>query len=269
MVSHAKKVAANSKLQDLNLPPAGLLKANLGFNKLKQLWYVCRQMYYVPFIWSLTWYMFWILRDFIIFGKPVTQTNPLNCVGTVISVSALMVKLFAVQSRFAEIARKAYVSTKSQIADKTMALVDSHILLKIRSSVGRHVEGATRFLRSRCSVGKSTASVLEEPALKRTIQYQGLIEEKPRQHRLQDRSRRQMKDPQKMPAKLLPPRINGDLHPKRVDPVDLGTLDKIAENCLVCPDLVHCSHRQERAKEQDVQICCRYSTEYATEVVAS
>ncbi len=99
MVSRAKKTFANEKLLTLNQIILGLS------NRCRDIGLLYKQIWYVPFIWSLTWYSFWILHSAIVLNKPLVQGNPMNYFGAIISIVAL---LLAVPS-FRTIIRKASV----------------------------------------------------------------------------------------------------------------------------------------------------------------
>lgn len=84
VVSRAKKTFANEKLPALNQTLLGLS------NRLRDIWLLYKQIWYVPFIWSLTWYSFWILHGAIVLNKPLVQVNPMNYFGAIISIVALL-----------------------------------------------------------------------------------------------------------------------------------------------------------------------------------
>lgn len=84
VVSHAKKTFANEKLLALNQTILGLS------NRCRNIGLLYKQIWYVPFIWSLTWYSFWILRSAIVLNEPLVQGNPVNYFGAIISIVALV-----------------------------------------------------------------------------------------------------------------------------------------------------------------------------------
>ena len=99
VVSRAKKTFAIEKLPALNQIVLSLS------NRRSDIWLLYKQIWYVPFIWSLTWYSFWIVHSTVVFNKPLGQGNPINYFGAIISIVAL---LLAVPS-FRTIIRKASV----------------------------------------------------------------------------------------------------------------------------------------------------------------
>jgi hypothetical protein len=45
----------------------------------------------MPFIWSFTWFMYWIIHDSVVLRKPLIQTSLVNLVGSIISVAVVIV----------------------------------------------------------------------------------------------------------------------------------------------------------------------------------
>jgi hypothetical protein len=99
VVSRAKKTFANEKLPVLNQTILDLS------NRCRDIWLLYKQIWYVPFIWSLSWYSFWIVHSAVVFNKPLVQGNPLNFFGAIISIAALLLAV----PRFRTIIRKTSV----------------------------------------------------------------------------------------------------------------------------------------------------------------
>jgi len=57
--------------------------------RLSDAWHFYEQIWYVPFIWSFTWYSYWILFDVVVMNKPLAQLNLLTCIGA--TASAILV----------------------------------------------------------------------------------------------------------------------------------------------------------------------------------
>jgi hypothetical protein len=73
--------AIPNKLLSLPMPkviPTSLTRLTDAWNTYKQIWYV-------PFIWSFTWYSYWIIFDIVVRNKPLAQLNLLNCIGATTS----------------------------------------------------------------------------------------------------------------------------------------------------------------------------------------
>jgi hypothetical protein len=67
-----------------------LTNPKASLTKYKEIWHFYKRIWYVPFIWSLTWYSYWILRDIAVWHKPLNQMDPTNCAGTIISIAFIL-----------------------------------------------------------------------------------------------------------------------------------------------------------------------------------
>jgi hypothetical protein len=61
-----------------------------GLTKYQKIWHFCRTIWLLPFIWSLTWFSYWILRDIIFWHKSLSLINPANYAGAIISVALFL-----------------------------------------------------------------------------------------------------------------------------------------------------------------------------------
>jgi hypothetical protein len=84
VVSRAKKPILNLKLNAL------LQTTTNPINTIENILLICKQIWYVPFFWTLTWFTYWILRATILLNTPLTQLNPLDLTGAAISTSILI-----------------------------------------------------------------------------------------------------------------------------------------------------------------------------------
>jgi hypothetical protein len=84
MGSRAKKVGLNLKLLSLNQTLLGL------GSKCKNIFLLCKQIWYVPFFWSLTWFSYWIIREILFLNRPLLQVTSLNFIGAGVSISVLI-----------------------------------------------------------------------------------------------------------------------------------------------------------------------------------
>ena len=85
MVTRAKKPV-------LTLKNGPTIKHNDWFGMLKDTWGVCKRAWQVPFLWSLTFYLFWVARDIFVWEKSLWEGNYWNYVGIAVSVAALLTK---------------------------------------------------------------------------------------------------------------------------------------------------------------------------------
>jgi hypothetical protein len=92
MVSRVNKVGLNSK-------PLTVSQTTPGYgSSTKKIFLLCKQIWYVPFFWALTWFTYWILRATLVLGTPLAQLNPIDLIGAAISTSIFVTAL--VQRRF-------------------------------------------------------------------------------------------------------------------------------------------------------------------------
>jgi hypothetical protein len=84
MVSRAKKAG-------LNLRPIAAYQTSVSLGgKRHGIVSIIKQMWFVPFFWSLTWFSYWIIRDIFVLNTSLTQIKPLNLAGAVFSISVLI-----------------------------------------------------------------------------------------------------------------------------------------------------------------------------------
>jgi len=85
VISQSKKAVFMAKLVALNQAVANS-KA-----KCQHAWLIIRQTWYIPFLWSLAWYSYWIFHSAIVLKTPFYEGNTLNYVGAAVSAAALLV----------------------------------------------------------------------------------------------------------------------------------------------------------------------------------
>jgi hypothetical protein len=84
MVSRAKKAG-------LNLKTIAAYQTSLSLGgKRRDILSIIKQMWFVPFFWSLTWFSYWIIRDLFVLNTSLTQIKPLNLAGAVFSIIVLL-----------------------------------------------------------------------------------------------------------------------------------------------------------------------------------
>lgn len=60
-------------------------------SKCRDMWAIIKQVWYVPFIWSLAWFSYWIFQESIVMGHPLTQGSIFNQIGLAISIVAILI----------------------------------------------------------------------------------------------------------------------------------------------------------------------------------
>jgi hypothetical protein len=84
MINQSKKAVLMAKLAALNQTIANF-KA-----KCQPAWLIIKQTWYIPFLWSLAWYSYWIFHSAIVLKIPFYEGNTSNYVGVAVSVTALL-----------------------------------------------------------------------------------------------------------------------------------------------------------------------------------
>jgi hypothetical protein len=92
MGSRAKKGFPNVKLLALNQAVAGVS------NSCRDFWLLYKQMWYVPFFWSLSWFSYWILREVFVLNAPLHQVDAVNYFGAVASIVVLLLAMFRLRT---------------------------------------------------------------------------------------------------------------------------------------------------------------------------
>lgn len=59
-------------------------------SKCNGIWSIIKQVWYVPFIWSLAWFSYWIFQEAIVMGQPLTQGSTFNQIGLAVSIVAVL-----------------------------------------------------------------------------------------------------------------------------------------------------------------------------------
>jgi len=85
MIDQSKKAILMAKLLALNQTVANLK------TKCQRAWLIIKQTWYIPFLWSLAWFSYWIFHSAIVLKAPFYGGNNLNYVGAAISIAALLI----------------------------------------------------------------------------------------------------------------------------------------------------------------------------------
>lgn len=85
VIEDSKKAGILAKLSSMNQTVAAF-KA-----KCQPALFVIRQVWYIPFLWSLAWYSYWIFHSAIVLKTSLHEENNLNYIGAGISIAALLV----------------------------------------------------------------------------------------------------------------------------------------------------------------------------------
>mgnify|MGYP005847779679 CR=1 FL=1 len=220
--SHAGKKMINHNKENVLL--AKLLALNQTITRLKHrcksLWPLIKQIWYLPFTWSLAWFSYWIFYSVIVSNQPLTQVNPLNYVGMTISIAALLIA--------------GYTSGKS---------INSKIFEKI--NVGFNLKKKFSFRKIHDKKKDQRRSFTEEFIHKTKVGQREQLKPEIKSQLISEPSQIQSscESPQEPSQIPLTPNVFSS-QGKRPD--QTSESQEIPPDCLVCPKLVNCNKRQSR-----------------------
>jgi hypothetical protein len=218
--------------------------------KYKELWFYYKKIWYMPFIWSLTWFSYWIFHDIVVLKTPPIQVNPVNYVGTIISI--------------------AFILAASQIGrsiQAALALAGTQIKTSIKAAfafVGtrtkRNVQAKP--IHTRPNAGKGFSTILANAGTR----INKIFTTKPNQPRTSaptapapietfTRKSFQMQKPklQKQRTKQLPPQPSTLLGvtacPHNLDYfARYPRSEKLPDECLICENVIQCVSKPNKAR---------------------
>jgi hypothetical protein len=85
MIGRPKKNILASKFSAMNQTMASFK------DKFHAVWLFVKQVWYIPFLWSLAWYSYWVFRSALVFNMPLLEINAMDYFGIVISMVALLI----------------------------------------------------------------------------------------------------------------------------------------------------------------------------------
>ena len=218
---------ANCNREDVLLPKRSTLnESTTGIKRrCKSIWLLIKQVWYIPFIWSLGWFSYWIFYSVIVSNQLLTQVNPLNYVGIAISIGALLIA--------------GYISGKSlnkKVVEKISLILD---LKKIFSFRKAHDEKKARKQSLTQKFMRRTEVEQPEP-LEPQINHSSIIE----QGQIQTAD-----EPSQEPVQISA--TSRVLASQSKHPDQTCESQVILPECLVCPNLVNCTHRQNRTVDSE------------------
>jgi hypothetical protein len=191
-------------------------------DKCREIWLFIKQVWYVPFIWSLAWFSYWICHDAIILGQPLPQITSTNIVGVVMSIAAI---LFA-----------GYISGKSseKIAKKT-GIIEIEKKNSFKFSKALSEEESQNMLLPEYSVQKTNLQESEqsEPQLENHLSIESSQIDNPNRADLET---------------ILVPTPSRNVS-NQVKKGGQTKIQDIPSDCLICPNLANCDQRQKRTAE--------------------
>ncbi len=225
---------ANRNKEDVLLPNRSTLnETTTGIKRrCKSIWLLIKQVWYIPFLWSLAWFSYWIFYSVIVSNQLLTQVNPLNYVGIAISIGALLIA--------------GYISGKSinkKVVEKISIIFNLKKIFSFRKT--RNEKKA----RSHSLTQKfMPRNKVEQPKpLKPQINHASIIEQGQIQTPYEP-----IQEPVQVSAT---PRV---LASQSKHPDQTRESQEIGPECLVCPNLVNCTHRQNRIIDSETP--CPFAT---------
>jgi len=198
-------------------------------SRCEDLWLLTRQVWYVPFFWSLAWFSYWIFYDVIVLNQPLTQGNPLNHLGAAISITALLIA--------------GCISAKSK-KETVIAKRGGAVINPIKELLFHKILGKKNDQRQ---------PLLQKPAQKTTMERleqrksQILKPEKKSQSLFKTSQVQKLPETPQKPAQI--PTSPRAFSSQIKQPVQTQKSREIPSECLVCPNLLSCNHRKSRPIE--------------------
>jgi hypothetical protein len=190
-------------------------------DKCRDIWLFIKQVWYVPFIWSLAWFSYWICHDAIILGQPLPQITRTNFVGVTISIAAILFAGFIHRKSSEKIAKKTGITEiekkNSLKFNKTLSEKESQNMLLSEYSMEK-----TNFQKSEQSIPPIETHLSIEPS--------------------QIDNPNEVVDVEKGLAPA--PSRNVSNQVKKGGQAELH--QDIPLDCLICPNLASCNQRQKR-----------------------
>jgi len=200
-------------------------------SRCEDLWLFGKQVWYVPFFWSLAWFSYWISRDAILFNQPLTQVNPLNHLGAAISITALLIAGFT----------SAKSKKRAVIAKPAVAVINTN---RESCKIPDEKNDQRRILPQKlvCALILKTTMEKREKLKRQILKLQKKCQSIFKTSRIQ----KLPETPQELAQTATSPRA---LSSQTEQPVQTQKSGEIPLECLVCPNLLNCNHRKSRSTE--------------------
>jgi hypothetical protein len=202
----------------------------------KKLLPLLTQLWYVPFTWSLTWFAFWILRDIATGEVSLSQVNPMNWAGLVMSIAILTYAAHpkTIIQRFSIFAA---TQLKSPLQERGQILATKLKIMHPKSTylAGTKIKKARKIIPN--SSGSSNGEIdLVKERQKSTPQTQRSLE---------------LNQNEKELATKLNKYSNANPANERIEfSSQLQLLGEIPEECLLCQELTRCSYRRDNGQHR-------------------
>jgi hypothetical protein len=224
MVSRAKKAG-------LNLRPIAAYQTGVSLgSKRHDILSIIKQMWFVPFFWSLTWFSYWIIRDIFVLNTSLTQIKPLNLAGAVFSISVLLLATLRLGTN---IRKKAILIRTHRGIDARKDVIHTHIRPD--------------------NYSKST-SIHIMKNIAPTTQVEKIHLEKPQRKYQSPFRKNEIAEPKNVSEKITKSQsIVNALSSSASYSRQNQMPQEISAECLTCANLVNCNHRRYDRNESPLQ----------------
>ncbi len=200
-------------------------------DKCRNIWSIIKQVWYVPFIWSLAWFSYWIFHESMTLGQPLTQGSSFNYVGLAISITAIVVA--------------GYISGKSG---------KNHV--KAKEKVGFEKEGFST-LDTTLSIDDSLQSLSPQNFSQKT-EFENPEKGKPQLKSYPEIKTLKIRNhTETPPTSVQTSKTDSNIPSQIIESNRTRKHQEIPAECLICPNLTNCDHRHEMTSESRTP--CPYS----------
>jgi hypothetical protein len=225
----------------------------------ENLWFISKQVWYVPFIWSLAWFSYWISHGLITLKQSPLQGNPLHYIGAAISITALLIAghttaKLRIMTLFKKPARAINVNA-SKI---------SRFPTKAKAYLFRKISFKKQRERKNLPQKPAEKFILKEQehsppkTLKPQIDHQSLIKSsqspKPQETPMSSQQQQTPPSPIAAPQSL----VSINPVPNQTEKSQTQKTQETNLDCLICPKLISCNHRYNRPAETETP--CPYAS---------
>jgi len=230
MVSRVNKVGLNSK-------PLTVSQTTPRYgSSTKKIFLLCKQIWYVPFFWTLTWFTYWILRATIILNTPLTQLNPIDLTGAIISTSILILAIPHLGKTIRKTSALATKHATTNIKEAFIHTFHTRFHAENKTWPTSHSKAMNNIQKNRAVTSK-----LQTPPIshKDTI---GIGREKLEQKL--ERTSDKLTLPQSGPSAV----AGGVVYAP-----DNSVSQELSLECLTCENLIRCRHRRNQRFEAQIR----------------
>lgn len=235
MIGRPRKTVLITKLSALKQTMSNLK------SRCKAIWFILKQVWYIPFIWSLAWFSYWIFRATLVLKTPILQGDAVNYLGTAISIVALLVAGYGAKARI-----------KKPLQTTT----------KIFTSLKKELPFHGDYLKK----NNRNQSLLRKPV--QSTQLDRSMQPKPQLKQQSPIETNHIQKEIKIAQEPVQPHSSATTSYGSSNQLSGGLSSQdLSSECLTCAHLIKCTHRQKRAIELQspgkVQTVCRFATDFS------